>query len=67
MPKIELCAACHQPIDREKDDYVTVAKETTITPEKIAHVNCPLQPPWRKRVKAALSRSASALARYLEK
>jgi hypothetical protein len=40
MPEVILCIYCDKPIDKVKDEYVSVRKATHETPEALAHVIC---------------------------
>jgi hypothetical protein len=40
MPEVKLCSICKKHVDKEKEEYVVVGKETVSAPERLAHALC---------------------------
>jgi hypothetical protein len=40
MPEVILCRHCKQPINKETDEFVVIAKGAERYPEALAHVAC---------------------------
>jgi hypothetical protein len=40
MPEVILCRQCRQPINKETDQFVVIAKETGRLPQELVHVAC---------------------------